>query len=190
MQDSEPEYWQLVETFATSDIEFLRVKTDTFELVLSRRDDYVDQRPQVEEPPSVGQPVSSEDRGGPVASASPTALASERSAAPEAGATSAAPTMAPNAPGATSDSDTVVVTSPSVGVVYRAPSPDAAPYVDVGSEVEPGTTIALIEAMKVFTAVSAGVPGTIAQILVENNAFVEFGQPLFTVRTAAQEASA
>lgn len=192
MQDFEPEVWRLVETFAASDIEYLQVKTDDFELVLSRSDENVEHRPRVVEPPSARQPIASEDRG-PAGGGASVAAAPELTAVPEPSDATGASTKSGGTPVSETDpadeSETVVVPSPSVGIVYHAPSPDAAPYVAVGSMVEPGATIALIEAMKVFTAVSAGVSGTIAEILVENNAFVEYGQPLFSIRTAAPEAS-
>lgn len=76
----------------------------------------------------------------------------------------------------------VPVTAPVVGVFYVAPEPGAAPFVEVGSRVEPGTTMGLIEVMKMFNSVSAGVAGEVVRVLVGNDEFVEFGQPLFLVR--------
>jgi acetyl-CoA carboxylase biotin carboxyl carrier protein len=76
----------------------------------------------------------------------------------------------------------VPIKSPMLGTVYRRPSPDAPHYVEVGSQVKEDDTICLIEVMKVFTAVKAGVRGQISRILVETNEMVEYGQPLFLVK--------
>ena len=76
----------------------------------------------------------------------------------------------------------VAITSPMLGTVYLRPSPDAPPYVEVGSFVKEGDSLCLIEVMKVFTAVNASVQGYITEILVESNEMVEYGQPLFRVR--------
>jgi len=69
-----------------------------------------------------------------------------------------------------------------IGTFYRAPSPDSAPYVEVGAEVTPETVVCIIEAMKVMNEIKAEVRGIITQVLVENARPVEFGQPLFKVR--------
>jgi acetyl-CoA carboxylase biotin carboxyl carrier protein len=82
----------------------------------------------------------------------------------------------------------VPIKAPLLGTVYRRPSPDAPPYVDVDSFVKEDDTVCLIEVMKVFTAVKAGVRGQISEILVETNEMVEYGQPLFTVKPGAAEA--
>ena len=69
-----------------------------------------------------------------------------------------------------------------VGTFYAAPSPDAKPFVTVGSEVSDETDVCVIEAMKVFNNVKAECHGTIAKILVSNGQAVEFGQVLFQVK--------
>jgi acetyl-CoA carboxylase biotin carboxyl carrier protein len=69
-----------------------------------------------------------------------------------------------------------------IGTFYRAPSPDSASYVEVGTEVGPDTVVCIIEAMKVMNEIKAEVKGVITQVLVENSKPVEFGQPLFKVR--------
>lgn len=76
------------------------------------------------------------------------------------------------------------IKSPMIGTFYRAPSPDAAPYVEVGSPVEPDTVVCIIEAMKVMNEIKAEAKGVITQVLVENGKPVEFGQPLFKIRPA------
>lgn len=74
------------------------------------------------------------------------------------------------------------IKSPMVGTIYRAPSPEAANYVEVGAEVNPDTVVCIIEAMKVMNEIKAETRGVITAILVENAKPVEFGQPLFKIR--------
>jgi acetyl-CoA carboxylase biotin carboxyl carrier protein len=76
----------------------------------------------------------------------------------------------------------IEIKSPMIGTFYRSPSPESAPYLDVGSEVGPESVACIIEAMKVMNEIKAEVKGVITQILVENGKPVEFGQPLFKVR--------
>jgi acetyl-CoA carboxylase biotin carboxyl carrier protein len=76
------------------------------------------------------------------------------------------------------------IKSPMIGTFYRAPSPDAAAYVEMGTPVDPDTVVCIIEAMKVMNEIKAEVKGVITQVLVENGKPVEFGQPLFKVRPA------
>jgi acetyl-CoA carboxylase biotin carboxyl carrier protein len=75
----------------------------------------------------------------------------------------------------------VGIESPMVGTYYASHAPDAPPFVSVGSIVQPNTIVCIIEAMKVFTDIPAGVSGTIAEVLVKNGQAVEYGQPLFRV---------
>ena len=93
---------------------------------------------------------------------------------------SAAPVIALQPP-ATGE---IEVKSPMIGTFYRAPSPEANSYVEVGTEVNPDTVVCIIEAMKVMNEIKAEVKGVITQVLVENAKPVEFGQPLFKVRPA------
>jgi acetyl-CoA carboxylase biotin carboxyl carrier protein len=74
------------------------------------------------------------------------------------------------------------IKSPMIGTLYRAPSPEASNYVEVGTAVNPETVVCIIEAMKVMNEIKAEANGVITQILVENGKPVEFGQPLFKVR--------
>ena len=74
-----------------------------------------------------------------------------------------------------------VLNSPMVGSFYRAPSPGAASFVDVGSKVSVGDTLCIIEAMKLLNQIEADKGGTIKAILVENGQPVEYNQPLFVI---------
>ena len=75
------------------------------------------------------------------------------------------------------------IPSPMLGTFYRANAPGAAPFVDVGSRVEPDTLVCIIEVMKMMNSVHAGVSGTIVEVCVENGQMVEYGAPLFRVES-------
>lgn len=85
-----------------------------------------------------------------------------------------------NAPSA--NDDTTDIISPMIGTFYVAPSPEAAPYVKVGDEVQPETIVCIIEAMKVMNEIKAETKGVISEILAENAKPVEYGRPLFKVK--------
>ncbi len=76
---------------------------------------------------------------------------------------------------------TLEIRAPMVGTFYRAPSPEAPPYVDVGQVVEPGQVICIIEAMKLMNEIKSEIKGKVLEILVDNAEPVEFGQPMFLI---------
>lgn len=118
------------------------------------------------------QAVSSDESGnGNVLVAGPAAAAALPSGAPNAGAGAAGPVA-----GETE------IKSPMIGTFYRAPSPESANYVEVGTEVGPDTVVCIIEAMKVMNEIKAEVRGVITAILIDNAKPVEFGQPIFKIR--------
>ena len=82
------------------------------------------------------------------------------------------------------DENVVEITSPMVGTFYRSPSPEAPPYVEIGSQVRKGQTLCILEAMKLMNELEAEIDGTIRAILVENTDPVEFGQALFLIEPA------
>jgi acetyl-CoA carboxylase biotin carboxyl carrier protein len=96
----------------------------------------------------------------------------------------AAPERAAAAPAVASDGARTIE-APMLGTFYRAPAPGATPFVDVGTTVDPGTVVCLIEVMKMMNSIQAGVAGTIVEICAENAQLVEFGDPLFRVEPAA-----
>ncbi len=98
--------------------------------------------------------------------------------------TQAAPPAAAPATPAPAVSNDKVIESPMVGTYYASPAPDAPAFVAVGATVRPDQTVCVIEAMKVFTDIPAGIGGTITEVLVKNGQPVEFGQPLFRVKPA------
>ncbi|MGB5848177.1 MAG: acetyl-CoA carboxylase biotin carboxyl carrier protein [Ignavibacteriaceae bacterium] len=73
------------------------------------------------------------------------------------------------------------INSPIVGTFYRAPAPDADPYVQVGDSVSPGTVLCVVEAMKLMNEIESDVAGKVVKILVENGRPVEYNQPLFFI---------
>jgi pyruvate dehydrogenase E2 component (dihydrolipoamide acetyltransferase) len=105
-------------------------------------------------------------------------------AAPAPVAASPAAPVAAAAPAA-ADSRMLVIKSPMVGTFYKASGPDSPAFVKVGDRIGPEKTVCIIEAMKVFNEIPAGVSGQVVAILVENGAPVEFGQPLIKVETDA-----
>ena len=93
-----------------------------------------------------------------------------------------APTSGNPAPAVAAASSEQEIKSPMIGTFYRAPSPESASYVEVGTEVNPDTVVCIIEAMKVMNEIKAEARGVITQILIESAKPVEFGQPLFKIR--------
>lgn len=103
-------------------------------------------------------------------------------AAPAAIPSAPAASHAPTAAAPVAESAGATIDSPMVGTFYRSPSPDAAPYVEIGKEVGPETVVCIIEAMKVMNEIKAEVKGVITEILAESGKPVEFGKPLFKIR--------
>jgi len=94
-------------------------------------------------------------------------------------------TLGPGEPAEANPSPAVpdghTVTAPMVGTYYASPAPGAKPFVQVGSEVEVGDTLCIIEAMKMMNQIEADIAGRIVSMLVDNGEPVEFGQPLFII---------
>jgi acetyl-CoA carboxylase biotin carboxyl carrier protein len=102
----------------------------------------------------------------------PAALAAPpAAAAPAASAVSVAP--------AASEANLLTIEAPMVGTLYRAPSPDAQPFVRDGDRVKKGQVVCIIEAMKLMNEIESKVAGRVVKVLVENAQAVEYGQPLF-----------
>ena len=97
---------------------------------------------------------------------------------PAGGVAVPAPAPAPQVP----VSNELEIKSPMIGTFYRAPSPESAPYIEVGAEVQPETVVCIIEAMKVMNEIKAEAKGVVTQVMVENAKPVEFGQALFKIR--------
>lgn len=123
--------------------------------------------------------------------AAPTSAAATAAAPPPAApATPAPPTAAATPPApppaaAPDRSGFATVPAPMVGTFYRAPEPGAPPFTEVGTRVDADATLGLVEAMKVFTSIVAGVCGVVVEILAQDAQFVEYGQPLILIRPDA-----
>jgi len=112
---------------------------------------------------------SGSDAAGPL---TPPAAPERAAAAPSAG----------NVPDRIFAPNAVLVRAPMVGTLYRAPAPDAAPFIEVGQHVEPDTTVCIIEVMKLMNSIAADTRGVVAEILVANGAQVEYGEVLMVIR--------
>jgi acetyl-CoA carboxylase biotin carboxyl carrier protein len=121
----------------------------------------------------------------PVHYAEPTSAA----AAPAQNSPAGAPAPAPAHPGAhasteaSQDQDLHIIPSPIVGTFYRSPSPTADAFVKIGSNVEADSVLCIIEAMKLMNEIQAEIAGEVVKIYVENGQPVEYGQPLFGIRS-------
>lgn len=119
----------------------------------------------------VAAPVESENA--PPPAANPSVSAPVQPAHPGAQASTAA----------SADQDLHIIPSPIVGTFYRSPSPSAEPFVKIGSNVEPESVVCIIEAMKLMNEIQAETTGEVAKIYVENGQPVEYGQPLFGIKS-------
>ncbi|GLS13998.1 MULTISPECIES: acetyl-CoA carboxylase biotin carboxyl carrier protein [Hydrogenophaga] len=120
-------------------------------------------------------------KGMPGGLAAPVTYAMAPAAAPVAPVPAPAVEVAAVAPAAASVPAGHIVKSPMVGTFYRASSPGAKPFAEVGATVKEGETICIVEAMKILNEIEADKSGTITQVLVENGQAVEYGQPLFVI---------
>lgn len=118
-------------------------------------------------------------KSAPVAAAAPvTMVAATPAVTVAAPVAAAAPAAAPAEPAAPAGH---IVKSPMVGTFYRASSPGAKAFVEVGQSIKEGEAICIVEAMKILNEIEADKSGTVTQILVENGQAVEYGQPLFVI---------
>jgi len=123
------------------------------------------------------------------AAAQPAEAAPPAAAPPPVMVQAAVPAAAPPAPAAAPataekagpPANAHILHSPIVGTYYRAPSPDASPFVEVGSRVKKGQVLCIIEAMKLMNEIESDVDGVVAEIYPQNAQPVEFGEPLFAI---------
>ena len=117
--------------------------------------------------------------------APPATVAAPMMAAAPAVVAQDAPAAASGAEGAAPiDDGTVSVQAPMLGTFYRSPKPDEPAFVEVGSQVSPGTTLCIVEAMKMMNEIESEVAGTVVEILVDNAQPVQFGQVIFKIKPA------
>ena len=152
----------ILDLIARTDVEYLEVEVGGTRIVADRSGETTRARAAVV-PPAAPAPPAPPTPPTPLPAAAPPAV------------------VPPPAPVA---DDLVVVPAPMVGVFYRSPEPGAPPFVEVGSRIEAGATMGLVEVMKMFNGVTAPVGGEVAEVLAGNDEFVEFGQPLFRLRPA------
>lgn len=108
-------------------------------------------------------------------------MAAPMAAAAPAPVVPAAPTAVAAAPAPAAATRGQQVTAPMVGTFYSGPAPGAKPFVEIGTEVKPGDTLCVIEAMKMMNQIESEFAGRVVSVLVENGSPVEFGQPLFVI---------
>ena len=165
----------LVETLDRSNFDFLQLDVGNLKVTIGKGS----APPATAVGAAPGMPAASSAVAPPPAALSPAVV-------PAAVPVAAAP--GPSAPAATGPAPdgTVPIVTPMMGRFYAKPEPGAAPFVSVGAEVNADTTVGLVEVMKVFTAVRAGVSGVITEICVQDAEFIEYGHVLFRVRPAAK----
>lgn len=161
----------LIEMFGESDWKSLSLQLEDFRIFLSRDADHV-----VPAWLAQGRAETGGDTAKHAATGPALADAAHPPVARPVAESGAAPTAAGEPEGA------VVIRAPNLGIFYRAPKPGAPPYVEVGDQVEADTEICLIEVMKLFTPVTAGVKGVVAGICVADGEMIEHGQPLFYIQ--------
>ena len=120
-------------------------------------------------------------QAGPMAMPTTVLPAAAPSVPPPPAAPATAPAAAPEGKAEKKEANVTYITSPFVGTFYRAPSPDAPPFVEVGKKIAPGTVLCIVEAMKLMNEIESEISGTILEVCVEDGKPVEFGDRLFKV---------
>jgi len=180
-EDDVAQLVRLMESFEKSPFDFLQLKVGDLEVSLG-----------------TGSPPAAAPAVTPAATPPPPPASATQPAAEAAPATAPAtpdtppagsdPHAVPPEPAADVSSTHTEVVAPLMGIFYAQAEPGVPPFVTVGSEVNADTTVALIEVMKTFAPVSAGVAGTVAEVCAHDAELVEFGQTLFRIEPAQQEA--
>ena len=155
---------ELIKMINKSNIGEVSIEEKGFKLTIKQKEEPVQ---QIITAPLPAQPVAA------VAPAAP-APAPASAAAPE----------KPVRPAEPPASNTITIKSPMIGTFYRSPSPDKPSFVNIGDEVETGTVVCIIEAMKLFNEIESEVKGKIVKVLAEDASPVEYDQPLFLVEPA------
>ena len=133
---------------------------------------------------SATPPVVAAAAPGAAAPATPAMTAAPANTAGSAGSAAESLPPAAGSAAASPGQGAHVLTSPIVGTFYRAPSPDADPFVEVGSRVKKGQVVCIIEAMKLMNEIESDADGVVVEIFPQNAQAVEFGEPLFALRTS------
>ena len=167
----------LVETLDRSSFDFLQLDVGNLKVTIGKGN----APPAMTVGAAPGMPAASP--AAPPVAVSPAAVPAAFPAAAPNPSAQAVPSEGPAQDG------TVAVVTPMMGRFYAKPEPGAAPFVSVGAEVSADTTVGLVEVMKVFTAVRAGVSGVISEICVQDAQFIEYGHILFRIRPAGAKGS-
>jgi acetyl-CoA carboxylase biotin carboxyl carrier protein len=149
----------LIDFISQTGLNEVNIETEELKLTVKRQPDHTQ---IIESSPAI-----------PVAAPAPAPAA----AAPVA----AVPTQESAAPAAQESDKYVEVKSPMIGTFYRSANPDSPAFVSVGDKIEVGSTVCIVEAMKLFNEIESEVSGTIVKVLVENASPVEYDQPLFLI---------
>ncbi|CAM3351083.1 acetyl-CoA carboxylase biotin carboxyl carrier protein [Rhodothermus bifroesti] len=172
---------ELLKIVAESGVAEVEIEEEDFKLVIRKNAPAI-----VMQPASLPYPMYAMPQALPSPTVVPTAPAPVAPAPQAPPAPETPPAVTPNQ--STSDGASVVtkakthvVRAPIVGTFYRAPSPDADPFVEVGDRVKPGDVLCIIEAMKLMNEIESEVAGVVKEILVENGQPVEYDQPLFVI---------
>jgi acetyl-CoA carboxylase biotin carboxyl carrier protein len=155
---------ELIKMINKSNIGEVSIEEKGFKLTIKQKEEPVQ---QIITAPMSAQPVAA-------AAPAPAAPVPAAAAAPEKPARPAEPPV----------SNIVLIKSPMIGTFYRSPSPDKPSFINIGDEVEPGSVVCIIEAMKLFNEIESEVKGRIVKVLVEDASPVEYDQPLFQVEPA------
>jgi acetyl-CoA carboxylase biotin carboxyl carrier protein len=131
---------------------------------------------------SKGEPIPQVSSPRPGAVAAPAAAPAEAPKPSPAAAAPAQQSVTPKTESKAAAEGLLPITAPLLGTFYVAPEPGAPPFVQVGATITEDATVGLIEVMKVFNSVRAGVKGTVVEVVAQNGQFVEFGQTLFLVK--------
>ncbi len=159
----------LVRLFEQSDWQEMRLEVEGLRLAISKKGPMGSQGGAAAAPAAASAPELAAAHGAPAAQAAPAAATAAASAPLAAGPAALA-------------AGQVIIKAPNLGVFWKQPKPGAPPYVQDGESIEPDTTVCLIEVMKLFTPVKAGISGRIVRCLVEDGEMVEHDTPLYVVQ--------
>ncbi len=159
----------LIERLENSTFDFLQIQVGELKVTLSKG----------------GPPAAVGEVGGARMATGPGATPAPVNAAPPPPPPVAPAPLAARPPASDGTPGTIAIRAPIIGVFYAQAEPGAPPFVTLGAEVTETTTVALIEVMKTFNAIPAGVRGTVVEICTENSQLVEYGQVLYRVRPAS-----
>ncbi|WP_167761798.1 biotin/lipoyl-containing protein [Blastococcus sp. CT_GayMR19] len=170
----------ILELLERSNVEYLEVEVGSSRIVADRTGVTTQARGRAPVP-AAAAPVAAP---APVVAPAPAPVAAPAPPAGTAPPVVTAPPVPPQAWAAPVAADLVTVTAPMLGVFFRAPQPGAPNFVEVGSQIEEGATLGLVEVMKMYNGVASPTAGEVVEVLAANEEFVEYGQPLFRLRPA------